>query len=35
MEKQYLTIFGKKMAYYDEGDGETMIFIHGNPSSSY
>ena len=23
------------MAYYDEGEGDPIIFLHGNPSSSY
>ena len=33
--KKTITVFSKKMAYYDEGNGDPIIFIHGNPSSSY
>tara|TARA_A100001015_G_scaffold234104_1_gene265462 strand:- start:12 stop:332 length:321 start_codon:yes stop_codon:yes gene_type:complete len=33
--KKNITVFSKKMAYYDEGEGDPIIFLHGNPSSSY
>ncbi len=26
---------GKRMAYIDEGDGDAIVFQHGNPTSSY
>ena len=26
---------GKRMAYVDEGDGDAIVFAHGNPTSSY
>ncbi|KUI39358.1 haloalkane dehalogenase [Mycobacterium sp. GA-2829] len=32
---QYKEINGKRMAYIDEGDGDAIVFQHGNPSSSY
>ncbi|MEN4476415.1 haloalkane dehalogenase [Mycolicibacterium cosmeticum] len=32
---QYRKINGKRMAYIDEGVGDTIVFQHGNPSSSY
>jgi haloalkane dehalogenase len=28
-------IKGKRMAYVDEGQGDTIVFQHGNPTSSY
>ncbi len=34
-EKQYKTILGQKMAYIDEGQGRPVVFLHGNPTSSY
>ncbi|WP_108649227.1 haloalkane dehalogenase [Dongshaea marina] len=33
--KKRQEIYGKKMAYIDEGEGEPIIFLHGNPTSSY
>lgn len=33
--KQYKTIHGKKMAYIDEGEGDPIVFLHGNPTSSF
>ncbi len=33
--KQYKTIHGKKMAYIDEGQGDPILFLHGNPTSSF
>ena len=39
---QYAPIFGAKalrlgrhMAYIEEGDGIPIVFLHGNPTSSY
>jgi haloalkane dehalogenase len=32
---QYRDVHGKRMAYVDEGDGEAIVFAHGNPTSSY
>jgi len=34
-EKQYKTILGKRMAYIDEGEGDPIVFLHGNPTSSF
>jgi haloalkane dehalogenase len=28
-------ISGKRMTYIDEGDGDAIVFVHGNPTSSY
>ena len=33
--KKYTDINNKKMAYVDEGSGETFLFLHGNPTSSF
>jgi haloalkane dehalogenase len=32
---QYRGVNGKRMAYVDEGEGEAVVFAHGNPTSSY
>lgn len=34
-EKQYITIRGKRMAYVEMGEGDPIVFQHGNPTSSY
>jgi haloalkane dehalogenase len=34
-KKQYKTIHGKRMAYIDEGKGDPIVFLHGNPTSSF
>jgi len=33
--KKFLTVNGKRMAYVDMGAGDPVIFLHGNPTSSY
>ena len=33
--KKYKSIHGKQMAYIDEGQGDPIVFLHGNPTSSY
>ncbi len=35
LSKKYLTINGKQMAYHESGSGEPVVFLHGNPTSSY
>jgi haloalkane dehalogenase len=35
MEKKNKEIFGKKMAYLDSGEGQSIVFLHGNPASSF
>ena len=32
---QYRNVNGKRMAYVDEGQGDAIVFAHGNPTSSY
>ena len=33
--KQFKEINGKRMAYVDEGQGDPIVFLHGNPTSSF
>ena len=33
--KKFKEVRNKKMAYVDEGNGDTFLFLHGNPTSSY
>jgi haloalkane dehalogenase len=33
--KKYQEVRNKKMAYIDEGNGDTFLFLHGNPTSSF
>ncbi|MEM6582108.1 MAG: haloalkane dehalogenase [Pseudomonadota bacterium] len=33
--KQYKEIHGSRMAYIDEGSGDPIVFLHGNPTSSF
>jgi haloalkane dehalogenase len=34
-ESKYVEVLGSKMHYIDEGEGDPILFIHGNPTSSY
>lgn len=33
--KKYLQVKGRRMAYLEEGEGDAIVFQHGNPTSSY
>lgn len=33
--KKFATVLGKQMAYLEEGSGDPIVFLHGNPTSSY
>lgn len=33
--KETVTVKGRKMAYVEMGEGDPIIFLHGNPTSSY
>lgn len=33
--KKFIDIKGRRMAYIDEGEGDPIVFQHGNPTSSY
>ncbi len=34
-ELKYREVNGSQMAYIDEGEGDAIVFAHGNPTSSY
>ncbi len=34
-EKKYQSILGYQMAYVEVGSGDPIVFLHGNPASSY
>lgn len=34
-EKKFTEVRGHRMAYIDEGEGDPIVFQHGNPTSSY
>ncbi|UQA97440.1 haloalkane dehalogenase [Streptomyces halobius] len=34
-EKKTATVLGTTMAYLDVGEGDPIVFLHGNPTSSY
>ena len=33
--KQFVTVNGKRMAHVEMGEGDPIVFLHGNPTSSY
>jgi len=33
--KQFAEVLGSRMAYVDVGSGDPIVFLHGNPTSSY
>jgi haloalkane dehalogenase len=33
--KKYQTVNGKQIAYVEEGEGDPIVLLHGNPTSSY
>ena len=35
LSKQSKIVNGKQMAYHDTGSGDAVLFLHGNPTSSY
>jgi haloalkane dehalogenase len=34
-ESKYVDVHGSKMHYVDVGEGDPVLFVHGNPTSSY
>lgn len=34
-EKKFIAVNGKKMAFIDEGSGDPIVLLHGNPTSSF
>ncbi len=35
MEKQFADVLGRRMAYVEVGEGDPIVFLHGNPTSSF
>ncbi|TQV78319.1 haloalkane dehalogenase [Denitrobaculum tricleocarpae] len=35
LPKERVTVLGKEMAYVEIGEGDPIVFLHGNPTSSY
>jgi haloalkane dehalogenase len=35
LSKQHVVVDGKRMAYHEVGEGDPVVFLHGNPTSSY
>jgi haloalkane dehalogenase len=35
LPKKYIDVLGKKLAYVELGEGDPIVFQHGNPTSSY
>ncbi len=33
--KKYVEVLGSRMAYVEAGEGDPIVFLHGNPTSSY
>ncbi|MFY0662228.1 MAG: hypothetical protein JXR15_17170 [Shimia sp.] len=34
-QSRFVEVNGHKIHYVDEGEGQPVLFIHGNPTSSY
>ncbi|WP_228389191.1 haloalkane dehalogenase [Cumulibacter manganitolerans] len=35
LEKKFADVLGRRMAYAEVGNGDPIVFLHGNPTSSY
>lgn len=35
LSKRYQEVEGKRMAFHERGEGDAIVFLHGNPTSSY
>lgn len=35
LPKKHIEVHGRKMAYSEMGEGDPIVFLHGNPTSSY
>ncbi|MCA9772098.1 MAG: alpha/beta fold hydrolase, partial [Myxococcales bacterium] len=33
--KKFTEVLGRRMAYVELGSGDPIVFLHGNPTSSY
>ncbi len=34
-ESRYIEVEGSRIHYIEEGEGDPILFLHGNPTSSY
>ncbi len=34
-EKKFIEVLGRQMSYVEAGEGDPIVFLHGNPTSSY
>ena len=34
-KSKYLEVKGSKIHYVEEGEGDPILFLHGNPTSNY
>jgi haloalkane dehalogenase len=34
-ERKRITVLDSEIAYVDTGEGDPVVFLHGNPTSSY
>ena len=34
-EKRFADVLGQRMAYIERGEGRPIVFLHGNPTSSF
>jgi len=35
LAKKFVNVLGHRMAYHERGEGAPILFLHGNPTSSY
>jgi haloalkane dehalogenase len=35
IEKKFVDVNGRRMAYIEKGEGDPIVFLHGNPTSAY
>lgn len=35
IDKKFVQVMGKRIAYVETGEGDPILFLHGNPTSSY
>jgi haloalkane dehalogenase len=35
LSKRYQVVDGKRMAFRERGDGDAIVFLHANPTSSH
>ena len=35
LPKKKVDVLGRQMAYHERGEGQPILFLHGNPTSSF